>query len=95
MENPSASEQHKKSLRELIEKRDRVQSLKEAFEKRIANISKEEQLEVEALSKRALNPQCTFDRKHTEQLYALALFPEQVSWHFKMRERLHRLIHHH
>jgi hypothetical protein len=95
MDNPSVSEQSKKSLRELIEQRDKVQSLKEAIEKRIANVSKEEQLEVEALSKRAINPQCTFDRKHTEQLYALALFPKQVSWHFKLRERLHRLIHHH
>jgi hypothetical protein len=95
MDNPSVPEQSKKSLRELIEKRDKVQSLKEAIEKRIANVSKEEQLEVEALSKRAINPQCTFDRKHTEQLYALALFPKQVSWYFKLRERLHRLIHHH
>jgi hypothetical protein len=54
MDNPSVSEQSRKSLRELIEKRDKIQSLKEAIEKRIANVSKEEQLEVEALSKRAI-----------------------------------------
>jgi hypothetical protein len=94
-ENPSVREKPNKSLRELIEKRDKLRTLKEAIKKRIANISKDERLEVEALSKRAINPQCMFDRKHTDQLYALALSPKQVSWHFKLRERLHRLIHHH
>jgi hypothetical protein len=77
------------------EKLDALLDLKESIEKRLANISKEEQMEVEALSKRAITPQCAFDRKYREQLYALALFPDTVSWFFKLRERLHRFIHHH
>lgn len=81
---------------EQIEQRIEVLTrLKEDIEKRLANASDEEKIEVEALSKRALNPQCAFDRKHREQLYALALYPETVNWYFKLRERLHRLVHHH
>ena len=65
-----------KSVPELLKERESLLRLKEAMEKRLANIhSKEEQREVEALSERALNPQCTFDRQHTEMLYTLALFP--------------------
>jgi hypothetical protein len=82
------SEENKQRLNALL-------GLKEAIEQRIANISKEEQLEVEALSKRATSPECSFDRKHREQFYALALFPDTVSWHFRLRERIHRFIHHH
>jgi hypothetical protein len=77
------------------EKLQALLSLKESIEARLGNISKEEQMEVEALSKRAITPQCAFDRKHREEIYALALFPDTVSWFFKLRERLHRLIHHH
>ncbi len=88
-------EERTESVRELVEKRDDLLRLKEAIEKRIANISKEEQLEVEALSKRALDPKCSFDRKHTDLLYTLALSPEHVSWYWKLRERLHRLVHYH
>jgi hypothetical protein len=77
------------------ERLDSLLSLKEAIEARIANVSEEERMEVEALSKRAITPECAFDRKYREQLYALALFPGTVSWHFKLRERLHSLIHHH
>jgi hypothetical protein len=89
------SEEQPKSLRELIEGRDTLLGLKEAIEKRIANISKEEQREVDSLVSRSFNPQCTFDRKHRDRLYKLALFPEQSGWYFKLREQLHRLIHDH
>jgi hypothetical protein len=58
-------------------------------------ISEQEQFEVEILSNRALHPQCDFDRKHRLMLYALALAPDQVSWSFKLRERIHRLLHGH
>ena len=82
--------------RDQIEQRiEALTRLKEDIEKRLANASDEEKIEVEALSKRALSPQCSFDRKHREQLYALALYPETVNWYFKLRERLHRLVHHH
>jgi hypothetical protein len=83
------------TIEELLEQRDSLQLLKEAIEKRIANISEVEKLEVSALSSRAIHPQCSFDRKHSKMLYLLALMPERVSWHFKLRETIHRLIHHH
>ena len=89
------SEAPKKSVQELIAERDSLVALKEAIAKRIENISKEEQMEADALVKRSFDPQCTFDRKNRHNLYHLALAPEQVSWYFKLRERLHRFVHHH
>lgn len=89
------SEENSESVRELIEKRDALLRLREAIDKRIAGISKEEQREINALVKRSFDPQCTFDRKHTELLYTLALTPKEVSWYWKLRERLHRFVHHH
>lgn len=86
------TEANKEQLEQRIEALTR---LKEDMEKRLASASEEEKLEVEALSNRAITPQCSFDRKHREQLYALALYPESVNWYFKLRERLHRFIHHH
>jgi len=88
-------EEHTESVRELAEKRDNLLRLKEAIERRMANTSKEEKLELEVFSKRALNPTCSFDRKHTDLLYSLALFPEHVSLYWKLRERFHRFVHHH
>jgi hypothetical protein len=89
------SEEHTKSLDELMEDREALLALKEAIEKRVANTSKEEQMEVDSLVRRSFDPQCTFDQKHRAMLYALALTPGQVGWYFKLRERFHRLIHHH
>jgi hypothetical protein len=89
------SEKPTESVQELIEKRDNLLRLKEAIERRVANISKEEQLEVDALVKRSFDPKCAFDRKHTTLLYTLALDPEQVGWYWKLRERFHRFVHHH
>jgi hypothetical protein len=83
------------TIEELLEKRDSLLLLKEAIEKRIANISEVEKLEVLALSNRATHPQCSFDRKHSKMLYLLALMPDRVSWYFKLREKIHRLAHHH
>jgi hypothetical protein len=82
------------SVNEVLEP-DSLVWLQVAIEKRIANVSKEEQREIDALIQRALNPQCGFDRKHARLLYALALVPDQVSWHLKLRERIHRLVHRH
>jgi len=83
------------SINEVLEKPDSLLWLQVAIEKRIANVSKEEQREIDALILRALKPRCGFDRKHARLLYALALVPDQVSWHLKLRERLHRLVHRH
>ena len=84
-----------KSLDELIARRDDLIRLQEAMQKRLANATQEEQLELETLSKRAIKPQCSFDRKHRELLYTLALYPDHVSWYWKLRERIHRLVHDH
>ena len=89
------TEEQTESPHELIEKRDALLKLKEAIDNRIASLSREEALEVESLSRRALNPECAFDRKHSSMLYKLALTPKEVSWYFKFRERVHGLIHHH
>jgi hypothetical protein len=89
------AEEKTKSLSELTEKRDALLNLREAIEKRITNLRGQERLEVESLSNRALNPQCAFDRKHSSTLYKLALVPNEVSWYFKLREKLHGIIHHH
>lgn len=80
-------------LNDILEKPEVVLGLKEAINRRLAFCSEEEYLEVEGLSKRALNPQCSFDREYRLMIYALALAPDQVDWIFKLRERLHRLIH--
>jgi len=87
--------EEKPTVEELLEQRDRLILLKDAIEKRTANVSAQEGLEVVALLKRSALPQCGFDRKHSETLYLLALMPNQVSWHFKLREKIHRLTHHH
>jgi len=83
------------SINEALEKPDSLLWLQGAIEIRIANVSKEEQREIDALIHRALNPQCGFDRKQARLLYALALVPDQVSSRLKLRERLHRLVHRH
>jgi hypothetical protein len=82
-------------LNEVLEKREVVFALKEVANIRLAFCSEEEQLEVEALTQRALHPQCAFDREHRLMLYALAVAPDQVGWSFRLRERIHRLLHKH
>ena len=80
---------------EIFERREVVLGLKEVANILIAFCSEKEQLEIESLTSRALRPQCRFDRDHRLMLYALAVAPEQVSWTFKVRERIHRLFHKH
>ncbi len=83
-------------IHEQLEKIDALEDLQEAISKRMAGIqSKEEELEVNSLIQRAFNLGCAFDRKHRVMLLALAIAPHEVSWRFKVRERIHRLIHHH
>jgi hypothetical protein len=69
--------------------------LQGAIEKRISNAGKEGQREIDTLIHRALEPRCSFDRKHARLLYAIALLPDHVSWYLRLRERMHRLFHHH
>lgn len=82
-------------LNDLLERRDTLLRLQDAIKERLSTATEQEKLEIEALSKRAIEPKCGFDRRHRELLYQLALFPNRVSWHFRLRERLHRLIHDH
>jgi hypothetical protein len=82
-------------LHELLEKRETLLQLQASIKHHLSTATEQEKLEVEALSKRALNPSCAFDRKHREQLYQLALFPNSVGWLFKLRERAHRFVHDH
>jgi len=84
-----------RTMDEVVEDHNSLLWLQRAIEKRIANISREEQRELDALIQRALKPQCDFDRKNARLLYAIALVPEQVSWRLKLRERIHRFFDRH
>ena len=87
--------QLQRAMYEVVEKPDSLLWVQRAIEKRIANTSREEQREIDALIHRALEPQCDFDRKNARLLYAIALVPEQVGWPLKVRERIHRFLHRH
>ena len=79
-------------LDEILERREVQLGLAQVINQRLAYSNEEEQLKVEALAKRALHPECSFDRKHRLLIYALALAPDQVSWLFRLRERIHHLV---
>jgi hypothetical protein len=81
------------SLDQILKKQEVIVGLKEIVWTRLLFCSERERSEVEALSGRALNPQCSFDREHRLMLYALAVAPDQVGWSFKLKERVHRLFH--
>jgi hypothetical protein len=80
------------TLNHILEKKEVLLSLKEAVKVRLAYSNEDEQMDVESLSNRALYPQCSFDRRHRLMILALALAPDQVTWSFRLREKLHRLI---
>jgi len=80
------------SLDELIARRDDLIRLQEAMQKRLASATKEEQLELEALSKRAIKPECSFDRKAPRTLVCIGALSGS---YWKLRERIHRAVHHH
>ncbi len=82
-------------INELVEEHNSLLWVQRAIEKRISNVSREGQREIDALIQRALEPQCDFDRKNARLLYAIALVPEQVTWRLKLRERIHRFLHRH
>jgi hypothetical protein len=81
------------SIRKLMEQRDALARVEQAAQQRMATFSSpKEKAEADALIKRAFNPQCEFDRKHTIMLVVLTIAPHEVSWRFKVRERIHRLL---
>jgi hypothetical protein len=93
-ENPVRSDDWP-ALTEILQKREVLLGLKEAINQSLVYSSEKEQLKVDVLSHRALHPQCSFDRKHRLMIFALALAPDQVSWIFKLRERIHHFHCHH
>ncbi len=70
--------------------------MEDACRERMKSIkSKAEEKEVTMLFNRYAQPECEFDRKHGAKLAQLALKPDEVSWYWKLRERIHRVVHHH
>jgi hypothetical protein len=82
-------------LTDIFENREVLLGLREAIDQKIVYSSGQEQLRVESLSHRAIQPGCSFDRKHRLMIYALALAPDQVDWILKLQERILRLFCHH
>lgn len=73
-----------------------LNNIENAVHERMKSINSEaEEKEVNELIKRSFQPQCAFDRKYSTMLITLALKPDEVSWCWKLRELLHRVVHHH
>lgn len=80
------------ALREL----EALSYIEDAIRERQKTVKNEaEQKELDVLIDRSFQPKCAFDRKHHQLLFALAIDPRQVNWYWKLRERIHRVIHHH
>lgn len=81
---------------EALETIEALNRVAEAARERSKSIKSEaEQKEVNTLIQRSLNPQCEFDRRHATKLATLAIKPNEVSWYWKLRERIHRVVHPH
>jgi hypothetical protein len=81
---------------ESLEALESISRLKNAVANRMRAVKNEtEKRELDALIKRSFSPECVFDRKHTKLLFDLAIDPQRVSWYWKLRERIHRIVHHH
>jgi hypothetical protein len=81
---------------ETLQALEALEHVRDAIAARMANINSEkERQEANALAERSFNPRCNFDRKHTKLLFDLAIVPDRISLYWKLRERLHRFIHHH
>jgi hypothetical protein len=70
--------------------------VEDAIRERMKRVKNEaEKKELDVLIKRSFNPECAFDRKYSKELVTLAIAPREVSWSWKLRERIHRVVHHH
>ena len=84
------------SLQEKFQKVLALEDLQDKIALRMNSFkSEEEKQQVNSLIRRAFSGECEFDRRHKADLITLAIAPHEVSWQFKLRERLHRYIHHH
>jgi hypothetical protein len=81
---------------EALEAIEALTRIEDAIRERMKTVKNEtEKKELDALIKRSFNPECAFDRKYSNQLAALAIAPHEVGWFWKLRERIHRVVHHH
>lgn len=72
------------------------ENIEDAIRERMKTVKNEtEKRESDALIKRPFNPECAFDRKYSMELAALAIAPHEVGWFWKLRERIHWVVHHH
>jgi hypothetical protein len=70
--------------------------MEDAIHERMKRVKNEaEKKELDKLIERSFQPKCAFDRKYSHELTTLAIAPREVSWHWKLRERWHRFVHHH
>jgi hypothetical protein len=81
---------------EALETIEALAHVEDACRERMKSIKNEaEKKEVSMLIDRSFQPKCEFDRKHSSLLATLAIKPDEVSWYWKLRERIHRVVHHH
>jgi hypothetical protein len=81
---------------ESLEASESLRRIKDAVTERMKLVTDPtEKRELDALIARSFSPKCAFDRKHGHILFDLAIDPQRVSLYWKLRERLHRLVHHH
>jgi len=96
MHADSISPSGKRTNLEALEAIEALTLVEEAAQERSESIKSEaEKQEVDMLIRRSFNPECEFDRKYSAIIAALALKPDEVSWYWKLRERIHRFVHHH
>src|SRR5712672_3132117 len=67
--------------------------IEDVIRERMKTVTSEtEKKELDALVKRSFNPECAFDRKYSNQLAVLAIDPHELTWFWKLRERIHRIV---
>jgi hypothetical protein len=92
----SASPDGKTTNLETLKTIEALDAVEKAARERSKSIrSDAERAEVNMLIDRSFQPKCEFDRKHSTLLATLAIKPDEVSWYWKLRERIHRIVHHH
>jgi hypothetical protein len=92
----SASPDGKITNLETLKTIEALDAVEKAARERSKSIrSESERAEVNMLIDRSFQPKCEFDRKHSILLATLAIKPDEVSWYWRLRERIHRIVHHH
>ncbi len=77
---------------EALEAIEAITHVEEAVRERMKAVKSEaEKKELDSLIARSFPPKCAFDRRYSTKLLTLAIKPDEVSWFWKLRERLHRV----